>query len=528
MGIPLVIKNGDVAGSYTNHILSSVLGLRKWKRDFKAAFIAYSGTPYFNGKPHFGGRCNVSNFATDAANELGDVCGLDDDAKAEISAVYAQGDISTYINLVAKRIYTLDALHAHMRDEFAPQIALGSSVTISRSYEIEVPTGDPTPTPPAQTIKIGAAQSVDDSILYGGLLTEEINRTVGHLYHSTPLFNNHADAITLSNSTPVLTRENYLLKDTYTYTATVTIDLGASDISYLSDKSILDADVYSNIYLGTDDNTYFINSSSARYRSVNVYDYNTIAGVIWNYVNDWISGNTGSFYNVQPSIEGTYYRADGEWSSLYIDEAYWDSLSLLETIILVQQTVNVGVEQHEGGFFSTFLGGFVGAFLGLVSNILDFIDGLPVVNPIILSIDWAMDLAGVDENFIEDFDTVYRKIRTAIILYGATMGFGAASQSVQVGGTAADGFLAGLDYAAFNIGTMSIAEISKEFGSYAIDAAMEIALSQDAGSFDNEEKEEEEEEIYGISFKDNIIDTLDGDYVDTAYWYMDQPLNATP
>ena len=526
MSAPLVIKNGDVAGSYKNHILAGTLGLRKWKRDFKAAFVAYNGKPILNGKPHFGGRCDVSNFSVERANDLGDVCGMDDDSKQEVINVFNQGDVSTYINLVANRIYTLDALWAHLRDDVSPQIPLGSSVTISKDYEISVPQNDPAPAAPTQSLKIAAAQSVDATMIYAGLLTAELNEIIGHLYHSTQLFENHADLVTLSSSTPVFDRSD-LTSDIYTYTATVTIDIGATDISYLANRSILDLEVFSSIHLGDIDSLYFVNSTSTRTKfiSYNRYDWNTIAGVIWNYVNNWVEGSSGSFYNIAPTIEGTYYHSDGAWSSLYIDEEYWDNLSMLETMVLVQQTINLGAEELGGGFWDTFVGKILGELLTLITKVIDFIDNLPVINPIILSLEWGMEIAGVDENFIEDFDSVYRKLRTMVLLYYAVP-MAKAGFAAQASGEAsfAAGAELGAEWASSQLVTSGITEIGMDIAKI----ILEVSMAQKEGEDEKTELEIEEEELYGISLEEDNINAPDGDYVDTAYWYMDNPLQAMP
>jgi len=530
MAAALRIKNGDVAGSYKRYILAGSMGMRKWKREFKAAYVACTGLPVLNGKPHFGGRVNVADFSGNLANRLGDLCGMDDEAKAEVAAVYYQGDISTYINLVAKRLYTLDALWAHFRDDLFPAVPLGSTATISKTFVINVPKDDPAPAAPAPlpSLKIAATNSVDIEMVYGGLLTEELNRTIGHLYHSTQIFENHADTITITSTSPLLVSSRDIYGDDYEYTVTVSIDLGSVSVSYLSDRSVLDAEVYANIYLGDDDNTYFTNPPSrygTRYRSRNEYDWNTTAGVIWNYVNNWTEGSSGSFYNVDPTIEGTYYHSDGYWSSLYIDEAYWDALTPLEAITLVQQTINLGVEQHTSGFWDTFVGKILGGFVKFVSKVIDFIDSIPIINPYILTMIYAMDALDIDQNFIDDFKKVYRKIRTSLMLYGASEYLNAADMYAEGAGVAASSQDVIMEVAIENMAAdlymMDWTDIAMEFAQIAT-AVIMTPDAPGAGPTQAKDITEQydatelvfEEEEYGF----------DGDYVDEAYYHMNNPL----
>ncbi|WP_345985260.1 hypothetical protein WCX49_11700 [Sulfurimonas sp. HSL-1656] len=518
MGAALRIVNGDVAGAFKQRIISATMALRKWKREFKSQYILLTGTRTFDGESYFGGRVNTGELDDPDIEYLAELFGVNEDGKQEIRDAN-NGDVRIYMNLEARRIYTVDALKAHFQHEIAPNVPVGQVLTLHKTLTgdyITTTSTDLPALPTPRSFKVGKTDINWTVTVSSATGDTTVDTTLMYSYMLSDFIDNHADAVTLT--TEFYDMDFYSLGGVVYYRhywrTVATIALGATDTSWLGNAGYLDNELYPDIYI-SDDEADYGTDTGATGEFATLFTY--VSGLLWNLVNDWGEGSGISFNQDMNTIEGTYFYSE----SLYINEAYWDTLSLLEATVLVAQLVQIkGEARDDGGFWGTFVGGFLKDIIGIVATVTSFIDALPVLNPMVLTIEWSLELAGQGK-LSDDLDTVYRKFRTAVLTYVATSGGSAAMEgTTESGEFVEEWFLSEFEDSLAELGSMSLSELAVEFSDVALDAALEIAMPKTSTVT---EPAEDALEKAGdvISF---VYEEYDSDFVDSVYLLMENPL----
>lgn len=519
MSLSLKIVDGDIYGAYKNNIIAFMLGMRTWKNRFKAKYIAINGIKTIGGVDYFGGRFNTADLSNADKEALVDLIGVDEGGKQEMIAT-DDSDTRVYVNLLGHMVFSVDALRAHFQYEIQPNVPASTvfniTYTLPNDYVFSTTTTPPAlPSPRSMKVaKTDFCALVCNAYAVTGVGDETIDNTMLYTYMLSSFFELHAASVSLTTEyyTYELTAGGY----NHYWRTVATIDVG-TDTSWISTLAYLQNDLYPDVYISDSESDYKITTSSTGFQSDSaLYNY---AGLFWQLVNDW-TASTDGYYNTTFAPAGTYYVADGAWSSLYIDIDYWDSLTVLEAVVLVSQTANIGAEAIGGGFWSTFVGKFLGTLINAVSTITGFGNSIPVISSMILSLLWTLDLAGYGK-ISDDVEMVYKKLRTAIMLYFFMAGAELGAESASLGGPFSEAFDAGVQIAAIDLRDMSILELANQFGGDILDAAVSVVSPAPASTQRQDDSTVADKETGELRFEQGIGADLPEDYVEIAYMMMD-------
>lgn len=482
----ITVRNGDVVEGYRDYYMRSVIAMAVWKGKYPSLWVAAGGQEtIINGRKYFGGRFIIDNVSDAAKVKLLTYSGVDANGISQIRSTYANDSVShVTLGLRPHQTFTLAGLSWFLSHTVKPALEAVGTLSFSFSYSSAAYLIQQS-NPIAYSFK-SSPHATATSYIISPLSDADINVTLEAIFRVSSWFESCGAVTTTLTETinehvDATDPSNIVTYNSYTYTTTT--DILLTDMSYFSNSAMIES-LFNVIHLGDNESDYYWAGTAwdVDFNPNPAIDTTNYAGLLWGAEYKY-SGTSLLWLNqFSDGADGFVIYSGGNF---WIDKEKWMKTHPDFCLVTLGNLFNIGVDSKSGGFFDTFVGGFLKMFIAIVGVTVDAFGEL-AYSALRLGGLFILDIAAsegwISKSSLESFKHIAKKILgtvvVALITYGISLKMEGAKLAALEATAAKEGTVGAyaavaefkasvaVGMSAFDMGVKALNVISSGFQSY--------------------------------------------------------------